>query len=433
MEGLTLTDIIWDSNYFVLDLNSTSEFIHTISDEKFSEKPSKQSESLVDITAYKKLLEIKEKIPSCLHWDKWSRLTNPFDKVPKIAKQKNSRDYYKFYEIIKYFNLIENAVDKGAQLSSAHFGESSPSFVKVLLYFLPKINWYAEGISSDVSVPPRPLTPARSHTDLKLNESDLEFYKSKDLGGSSRFIMSDTNLTTNENLQSFKDYVGKVNFFTADINVDTSHDPNNQEQLIFYTIFTYVVLALHMQETDGNLIIKIFDTQTRPTCQLIYYLTNFYSEVSIIKPRTSRYSNSEKYIVAKKFTGIDSEELKKCDIVLSNWKNDLYCRDLGIDIPDQIKKQFFNYNQRLIDNQYNYIEKTIKCSYNEEDIPEKIYEGFQNKKALEFCNNFGITVNLSDSELTTVCKHIKKKKIKVGCLNNCMICEKCFSLILVKL
>ena len=71
---------------------------------EFSEKPSRPSKSLVDIKSYKKLLEIKEKIPDCTHWDKWSKLTNPYDKVPRLAKQKNNRDYYKFYEIIKYYN-----------------------------------------------------------------------------------------------------------------------------------------------------------------------------------------------------------------------------------------------------------------------------------------------------------------------------------------
>jgi 23S rRNA U2552 (ribose-2'-O)-methylase RlmE/FtsJ len=435
MEGLTLTDIIWDSNYFVLDLNPTQEPTF-ISEEKFSEKPSKQSESLVDSKSYKKILEIKEKIAGCTHWDKWSKLINPYDKVSRIAKQKNNRDYYKFYEIIKYFNLTKDIIDKGSQLSSIHLGESSPSFVKALVYFIPKINWYAEGINQNENkitlTPLRPLTPAKSQNDLKLTESDLEFYKSKDAGGATRFISPDPELSTEENLLKFKDYVGKVDFFTSDINLDTSHDPNNQEQLLFHTIFSHIVLALHMQEIDGNLIIKIFDTQTRPTCQLIYYLTNFYSEVSIIKPRTSRYSNSEKYIVAMKFNGIDTEELAKCDEVLTNWKKDLYCRDLGIDIPDQVKKQFFNYNQRLIDNQYNYIEKTIKCSYNEEEIPEKQLEAFQNKKALDFCVNFGITVNLADSELTTICKHLKKKKIPVGMLKNSMVCEKCFSLLLIK-
>ena len=416
MEGITLTDIIWDANCFVLDL--TNEKRVSIEDNEFSDKPSRQSKSLVDIKMYKKLSEIKDKISNCNHWDKWSKLINPYDKVPNLAKNKNSRDYYKFYEIIKYYNLTQ---DLPNNCSSGHLGESSIPCAKALTYFLPKLNWYAEKITSEI-----PHT--RSFTDF----SQLENENVKDENGYSRIISSNKELTFLENLKNFKDSVGKVHFFSADVLIDTSHDPNNQEQLIFHAIFAQIVYALSMQELGGVFIIKIFDCLTRPSCQLIYYLTNFYESVGIIKPRTSRYSNSEKYIVAKKFKGIDSEELIKLEDILTNWKDDLYCRVLGIELPLDIETQFFNYNNKLIENQYNYIEKIIKCSYNEEEIPEKQLEAIQNRKALDFCSNFGILVNLVDQEIASICKHLKKKKISVSYLKNVMICEKCLCLLIVK-
>jgi hypothetical protein len=85
----------------------------------------------------------------------------------------------------------------------------------------------------------------------------------------------------------------------------------------------------------------------------------------------------------------------------------------------------------LIENQYNYIEKTIRCNYNEDEIPDKQLEAFQNKNAMIFCSNFGIPINLSDSDIS-VCKHIKKKKVQISLLKNTMVCEKCFTLLLVK-
>jgi 23S rRNA U2552 (ribose-2'-O)-methylase RlmE/FtsJ len=123
-------------------------------------------------------------------------------------------------------------------------------------------------------------------------------------------IYSDPDLNILENLKIFRETVGKVDIITGDCTTDTAHDPNNQEQLVFYLMFAQVVTALQMQLSNGHFIIKIFDTITRPTCQLIYYLTNFYEHVSVIKPRISRYTNSEKFIVARKFKGIAAEELK---------------------------------------------------------------------------------------------------------------------------
>jgi len=433
MEGLTITDIIWDANYFVLDLNASSDKkTFVVENNEFSEKPSRPSKSLVDIKTYKKLLDIKEKIPNCLHWDKWSKLINPYDKVPNLAKNKNNRDYYKFYEIIKYYNLNNELFDitkLPSDYSSGHLGETSFSFVKALTYFIPKINWYSEKVIKSTMELPR----AKSFTELNnIKSPENEFENIKDNNGYPRVIISDEKTSFVNNLNNFKDSVGRVDIISADITLDTSHDPNNQEQLLFHLFFAQVVCALNIQKQGGHFIIKIFDCITRPTCQLIYYLTNFYENVSIIKPRTSRYSNAEKYIVAKKFISITPEELINLNNILKNWKDNLYCRVLGIEIPEHIEKMFYNYNQNLINNQYHHIDKIIRCSYSEDDIPEKQLEGYQIKKGSEFCSNFGIPVNLSDSELSTVCKHLNKKKIHVSSLKNCMICEKCFLLVIAK-
>ena len=50
---------------------------------------------------------------------------------------------------------------------------------------------------------------------------------------------------------------------------------------------------------------KIFDTFMIPTVKLLFFLGCFYEEIYLNKPLTSRPANSEKYIVAKNFKGID--------------------------------------------------------------------------------------------------------------------------------
>jgi len=409
MDGIGITDLIWNSANFVLDLKTDIKTDLLSDQTEFSEKTPRPSKALVDIKQYKQLIQLKEKIPNCLHWEKWSKLVNPYDKVHNIAKNKNTKDYYKYFEILKYFNISRDTLDTE---SSAHFGESALSSAKALSYILPKINWYAS-IGKEQG-----------------QEKEKEKEKEKDNNGYSRLIVDQSQILI-ENLKNFSDTVGKVKIFIGDSSTDTAHDPINQEQLVLYSLFTQIVTALQMQLDGGHLIIKIFDSITRPTCQLIQYITNFYEHVSIIKPRTSRYTNSEKFIVARKFRGIEISEIEKLNQMIIDWNPEHYLRIMGIDISEEIETRFLNFNRKLIENQCNYIEKTIKCNYNEDEIPEKQLEAFQNKNAMIFCSNFGIPINLSDSDIS-VCKHVKKKKVHLEPLHNAMVCEKCFSIIIGK-
>ena len=47
------------------------------------------------------------------------------------------------------------------------------------------------------------------------------------------------------------------------------------------------------------------------TVDLLYILSSFYEKVYITKPQTSRYANSEKYIVCRNFLIEDSTEISE--------------------------------------------------------------------------------------------------------------------------
>ena len=56
-----------------------------------------------------------------------------------------------------------------------------------------------------------------------------------------------------------------------------------------------------MQANGGNFILKVFDTFSTTMIDVLYLLSCLYKSVYIMKPQTSRYANSEKYIVCKGF------------------------------------------------------------------------------------------------------------------------------------
>jgi hypothetical protein len=96
-------------------------------------------------------------------------------------------------------------------------------------------------------------------------------------------------------------YGSSIDLITGDGGFDFSMNFNNQEQDMTKLLFAQICYALCMQKQEGSFVLKIFDSFTSSTIDMIYILCSFYKKVYITKPQTSRYANSEKYIVCKGF------------------------------------------------------------------------------------------------------------------------------------
>ena len=101
-------------------------------------------------------------------------------------------------------------------------------------------------------------------------------------------------------------YKNKMDIITADGGFDFSLDFNNQENIATRLILAEVFFALAMQKKGGSFILKIFDIFHKPTVDILYLLSYYYSDVSVIKPYTSRIANSEKYVICQGFKLDDS-------------------------------------------------------------------------------------------------------------------------------
>jgi 23S rRNA U2552 (ribose-2'-O)-methylase RlmE/FtsJ len=79
-----------------------------------------------------------------------------------------------------------------------------------------------------------------------------------------------------------------------------------QEIISSKLLLCEMYLALHTQKIGGTFVIKFFDMFTHNS--IIYYLLlcSFYQYVKIIKPKTSRNCNSERYLVCYNFKGKNS-------------------------------------------------------------------------------------------------------------------------------
>lgn len=244
------------------------------------------------------LYDIKEKLEKQeKDWDIFKKYTNPFEyihttvpfKKKCISKYKPlSRSYFKMVEMINTFQLHFDS----KPITTFHLAEGPGGFIEAIVN--------KRRCSHDVYIGMTildnndPNIPAWKKSEHFLRENkNVYIEKGGDRTG---------NIISLENFAYCKEkYGSSMNFITADGGFDFSMDFNSQEIHISKLLFAQICFALSMQKQGGSFILKIFDCFMSHTVDLLYILCSFYEKVYIIKPRTSRYANSEKYVVCKGF------------------------------------------------------------------------------------------------------------------------------------
>lgn len=396
------------SNKFVFDFDLVFDYKFTFENVKYNNIPSRPSQTLIDTDKYSHLIENKNQIEQfklrdkLYLWNKWSKITNPYEKIGNFANLESvtiSRAFFKIYEILYYYDIYLHKIEK-----SLHICEAPGGFISASKYIFPNLDWHAQ-------------TLYEGGGSLKIDDNLDE----------SRWIHNgDGDLYKLENILELKEkLLFQQELITADGGFDVKHDPNNQEQLSLKLIYAEVLTALNCQKKDGTFVCKIFDSFTRPTYQILLILKNYYTRVSLIKPRSSRYSNSEKYIVALKFKGIPDEDLYKFNQILKNW-DQLYCRDFGVESKEFKFKDFKNYNTFIAVNQSWYIHQTVQHAKTNNKTISNNLETMQNKRALVFCLAFDLIKDKDDKDDKTMCDHVNITKM-IGKSSNIKYLYKCQS------
>ena len=269
------------------------------------------------------LYDIKERIHLYeKEWDIYKRYTNPYEyihtPVPSIYNQIDaksfsnkyrgsnrsiskykplSRSYFKMIEITNFFRLLdinETSIQSiHAPISSFHLAEGPGGFIEALANMRENKNDTYIGITilDDVC---DPNIPAWKKSEYFLKENPNVYIETgADKTGD---ILSISNFN-----YCIDKYGSKMDIITGDGGFDFSVDFNSQEINISRLLFAQVAYAICLQKQKGSFILKIFDCFMQHTLDVLAILSSFYEKVYITKPPTSRYANSEKYIVCKGF------------------------------------------------------------------------------------------------------------------------------------
>ena len=217
-----------------------------------------------------------------------------------------NRAFVKLYEMIIMFNLIPLNIQN---FVSVHLAESPGSFFQCSILFRDKFGkkniskndkYHCISIYSEHSNVP---SFSKNMTDYYEEETPkrLFIHKTYPLKDTINNAKDNGDLTNPKTIINFSNEIkNKAHFITADGGFDTNNE-NLQEQETFDLVLGQIVAAISVQEHGGNFVLKIFESYTILLTKLIYILCGLYEEVYIMKPLTSRKSNSEKYIICKNF------------------------------------------------------------------------------------------------------------------------------------
>jgi 23S rRNA U2552 (ribose-2'-O)-methylase RlmE/FtsJ len=166
----------------------------------------------------------------------------------------------------------------------------------------------------------------------------------------------------------------KAFLVTGDGGFDYSNDFNNQEINSHKIIFSEITTSILIQEKKGSMICKMFDLFTYFSLQMIYLLSLLYKKVYIFKPVTSRPANSEKYIIATGFKGVNKELVDSMLSCIESWDTfkeeqlfikNLILPDTFIDEMEKINKLFTEYQKMYINKTLDFITGKINI-YNQD-------------------------------------------------------------------
>jgi 23S rRNA U2552 (ribose-2'-O)-methylase RlmE/FtsJ len=245
------------------------------------------------------LYDIKQRLePIESDWDTFKKYTNPYEYIHSVVPFKKkcvskysplSRSYFKMIEIVNTFHLQFDS----KPIRTFHLAEGPGGFIEAMVRMRNcKHDSYTGMTIIDKNNDPNIPGWKKSENFLKQNKNVYIETGADNTG----------NILSLQNFEYCKDkYGSSMDLITADGGFDFSIDFNKQEINIAKLLFAQVCYALVMQKLGGTYILKIFDCFMPHSIDILYILSSFYEKVYIIKPYTSRYANSEKYIVCKGF------------------------------------------------------------------------------------------------------------------------------------
>jgi 23S rRNA U2552 (ribose-2'-O)-methylase RlmE/FtsJ len=293
------------------------------------------------------------------------------NKIPDIL----SRAFYKLWELLFLFDLIDKKQDK---FVSAHLCEGPGSFIQATMFYRDMFaknskqdKFHAITLNSE-DTPHYVPEIEKKFTEYYENEKPIRLIQHKTYNkkiARASVDKDDGDITNPKTLKLFGGQMDtKADFITADGGFEWANE-NTQEQEAYKLIFAEILGAIKIQAKGGNFVLKMFETFTPVSVKFIAILQDFYNKVYITKPLTSRISNSERYIVCMdfKFKDTDAEYkkyIKKLDEIheKSHKNSKLYLLDIfpEYEMSQDLINSMIEANTFVANNQYKMVNEMLQ-------------------------------------------------------------------------
>ena len=285
-----------------------------------------------------------------------TKYLHEYELVKLICKKRViSRAYFKLYELIFFEDIINLH-----NLDCLFICEAPGGFIECITDIRRKRNLRTSYISIS------------AQNDIKYDK----YLDSENLlyGDITNIEIIDQSIDT-----IIKRYPNKLDLITADGGFDIKNF-NSQEIISNKLILCEIYIAIKTQKKNGMFIVKYFDMFTHNSVISYLILCTFYKTVKIIKPKTSRNSNSERYLVCSSFNDIDESNIKlilELEDIIKNYvikypdpNNEeeygiytLIYPSFNFDTIPHFKEEIKNFNNSIISKQIKTIDDSINMVY----------------------------------------------------------------------
>lgn len=370
------------------------------------------SESIiVSQSLYHYLTKSKQKIDNnVLEWDYYKKVTNPYEFIhtPPVNYKKAvaeytaiSRSFFKLIEIVVYFDLLSSFFNKN--IKSFHLAEGPGGFIEAMIFIRKRKEDLYYGMT---------LICEDSKNIPKWNKLRNKFKFNTSLNYEYGATGNGDLLHQDNFVHCVKKYKNSMDFITGDGGFDFSLDYEKQEVSSTKLVFAQIMYAIMLQSFGGNFVLKIFDIFHKSTIDLLYLLNTFYSEVIVCKPKTSRFANSEKYIICKNFLLHDSSMYYEIFLNIFKTNNDNKDKNissiLSFDLPLFFIREIEELNCIFGKKQLNTIHNTMLMIQEKRiDKIEKIRKA-NIEKCIQWCSKNNIPCNSIFKPQNIFTKHSNK-------------------------
>lgn len=233
-------------------------------------------------------------------WDRFKKYCNPHELIFTSTPEHTSisfvspisRSFFKLWEVM-HDHGAHFFVAQPGPLRAVFLAEGPGGFVEA---WVRKRAGHCDSLFGMTL-----LSPNKSVPDWRFNDKSARLTIMTGADGTG-------DLYSVQNIDSLVSQVGanSANVITADGGFDFSGNYNYQERLSLRLIAAEVYASLRLQAPGGTLFLKVYDLRLHSTLGLLSILVDAYNGVRIIKPKSSRPANSEKYLLCTAFRRVPS-------------------------------------------------------------------------------------------------------------------------------